>query len=69
MKKQQGATAEEHVLRAVCTWRRSDRAKAAAKGSPSDPVRLAAGARSHRDTNKLREAADHYLDEATRTTD
>ncbi|WP_317201461.1 hypothetical protein [Janthinobacterium sp.] len=58
------ATAEEQVLRAVCVWRLSDREKLSAPGLPSDPARLAVGARHHRNTNKLREAADNYLDEA-----
>ncbi|OEZ46719.1 hypothetical protein JAB1_46570 [Janthinobacterium sp. MP5059B] len=59
--KKQGATAADYALHAVCVWRLSDRANLAAKAQPDGPARLKAGSQLYRDTNKLREAADKYM--------
>lgn len=61
MKKQQGATAADYALQAVCVWRLSDRANLAAKAQQDGPTKIKAGSQLHRDTNKMREAADKYM--------
>ena len=61
MKKQQSATAADYALQAVCVWRQSDRANLAAKAQPDGRARIKAGAQLHRDTNKMRDAADKYM--------
>lgn len=61
MKKEQRATAADYALQAVCVWRLSDRANLAAKAQPEGQARIKAGSQLYRDTNKLREAADKYM--------
>lgn len=59
--KKQGATAADYALQAVCVWRLSDRANLAAKAQPEGKARIKEGSQLYRDTNKLREAADKYM--------
>lgn len=61
MKKQQRATPADYVLQAACVWRLSDKADLAAKRQPDAQVKQKAGSRLHRDTDKLRLAADAYM--------
>jgi hypothetical protein len=61
MKKEQRATAADYALQAVCVWRLSDRANLAAKAQPEGQARAKASSQLYRDTNKLREAADTYM--------
>lgn len=59
--KREGATAADYALHAVCVWRQSDRANLAAKAQLDGPTQIKAGSQLYRDTNKLREAADKYM--------
>lgn len=61
MKKKGSATAADYALQAVCVWRQSDRANLAAKAQPDGRAKIKAGSQLHRDTNKMREAADKYM--------
>lgn len=62
MKKQRGLTAADHVLQVASVWRQRDKVNVDAKKHPDAEVRCLAGNRLFRQTNKLRQAVDAYMD-------
>ena len=62
MKKERSATAADYALQAACVWRQSDKVDLAAKKQLDAKARWRAGNRLFRETQKLRQAVDAYMD-------